>query len=75
MEIRAFDMWAGGKLTFRVIYYLVRLPFSHGCGPSAPNMSVFSLSATEVAELLKFLRPLHEGTLVFVASFDDPATK
>uniref|UniRef100_A0A3Q3WIC8 ILEI/PANDER domain-containing protein n=1 Tax=Mola mola TaxID=94237 RepID=A0A3Q3WIC8_MOLML len=22
-----------------------------------------------------FLRPLHEGTLVFVASFDDPATK
>uniref|UniRef100_A0A9J8ABB1 FAM3 metabolism regulating signaling molecule A n=2 Tax=Cyprinus carpio TaxID=7962 RepID=A0A9J8ABB1_CYPCA len=29
----------------------------------------------DVSELLKFLRPLHEGTLVFVASFDDPGTK
>uniref|UniRef100_A0A3Q3FKU2 FAM3 metabolism regulating signaling molecule A n=1 Tax=Labrus bergylta TaxID=56723 RepID=A0A3Q3FKU2_9LABR len=29
----------------------------------------------DVADLLKFLRPLHEGTLVFVASFDDAATK
>uniref|UniRef100_A0A3B4UBE6 FAM3 metabolism regulating signaling molecule A n=1 Tax=Seriola dumerili TaxID=41447 RepID=A0A3B4UBE6_SERDU len=29
----------------------------------------------DVSDLLKFLRPLHEGTLVFVASFDDPATK
>ena len=26
-------------------------------------------------DLLKFIRPLHEGTLVFVASYDDPATK
>ena len=30
---------------------------------------------SDVSDLLKFLRPLHEGTLVFVASFDDPATK
>lgn len=29
----------------------------------------------DVEELLKFLRPLHEGTLVLVASYDDPATK
>ncbi|XP_058875919.1 protein FAM3A isoform X2 [Acipenser ruthenus] len=29
----------------------------------------------DVNELLKFLRPIHEGTLVFVASYDDPATK
>nr|AFK11067.1 family 3, member A protein isoform 1 [Callorhinchus milii] len=28
-----------------------------------------------INELLKFLRPIHEGTLVFVASYDDPATK
>ncbi|XP_012679680.2 protein FAM3A [Clupea harengus] len=35
----------------------------------------FDMWAGDVSELLKFLRPLHEGTLVFVASFDDPATK
>ncbi|XP_058025740.1 protein FAM3A isoform X3 [Ahaetulla prasina] len=29
----------------------------------------------DVNELLKFIRSLHEGTLVFVASYDDPATK
>uniref|UniRef100_A0A8C4VN54 ILEI/PANDER domain-containing protein n=1 Tax=Gopherus evgoodei TaxID=1825980 RepID=A0A8C4VN54_9SAUR len=29
----------------------------------------------DVNELLKFIRMLHEGTLVFVASYDDPATK
>ncbi|XP_075772678.1 protein FAM3A isoform X1 [Pelodiscus sinensis] len=29
----------------------------------------------DVNELLKFIRTLHEGTLVFVASYDDPATK
>uniref|UniRef100_F6Z506 FAM3 metabolism regulating signaling molecule A n=1 Tax=Callithrix jacchus TaxID=9483 RepID=F6Z506_CALJA len=31
--------------------------------------------AEHVNDLLKFIRPLHEGTLVFVASYDDPATK
>ncbi|KAF6724771.1 Protein FAM3A [Oryzias melastigma] len=35
----------------------------------------FDMWAGDVAELLKFLRPLHEGTLVFVTSFDDAATK
>ncbi|XP_076131913.1 protein FAM3A isoform X1 [Alosa pseudoharengus] len=35
----------------------------------------FDMWAGDVSELLKFLRPLHEGTLVFVASFDDPSTK
>ncbi|KAM9855483.1 protein FAM3A [Aulostomus maculatus] len=35
----------------------------------------FDMWAGDVSNLLKFLRPLHEGTLVFVASFDDPATK
>lgn len=34
-------------------------------GPSPPDVN----------DLLKFIRPLHEGTLVFVASYDDPATK
>ncbi|XP_019489226.1 PREDICTED: protein FAM3A isoform X1 [Hipposideros armiger] len=36
-----------------------------GVGPVPPDVN----------ELLKFIRPLHEGTLVFVASYDDPATK
>ncbi|XP_077185721.1 protein FAM3A isoform X2 [Paroedura picta] len=35
----------------------------------------FDMWAGDVTELLKFIRPLHEGTLVFVASYDDPATK
>ncbi|NWX94707.1 FAM3A protein, partial [Nothoprocta pentlandii] len=35
----------------------------------------FDMWAGDVNELLKFLRPLHEGTLVLVASYDDPATK
>ncbi|XP_023689886.1 protein FAM3A [Paramormyrops kingsleyae] len=35
----------------------------------------FDMWAGDIADLLKFLRPLHEGTLVFVASFDDPASK
>ncbi|XP_065509261.1 protein FAM3A isoform X1 [Caloenas nicobarica] len=35
----------------------------------------FDMWAGDAEELLKFLRPLHEGTLVLVASFDDPATK
>ncbi|KAM7404689.1 hypothetical protein PAMP_012013 [Pampus punctatissimus] len=35
----------------------------------------FDMWAGDVSDLLKYLRPLHEGTLVFVASFDDPATK
>ncbi|XP_015233361.1 protein FAM3A isoform X1 [Cyprinodon tularosa] len=35
----------------------------------------FDMWAGDVSSLLKFLRPLHEGTLVFVASFDDAATK
>lgn len=41
--------------------------------PKAP-LSV-GPSPTDVNDLLKFIRPLHEGTLVFVASYDDPATK
>ncbi|XP_045044157.2 protein FAM3A isoform X3 [Desmodus rotundus] len=49
--------------------------------PSAGGFSSTSLGSekaggwTDVNELLKFIRPLHEGTLVFVASYDDPATK
>ncbi|XP_015673576.1 protein FAM3A isoform X1 [Protobothrops mucrosquamatus] len=35
----------------------------------------FDMWAGDVNELLKFIRSLHEGTLVFVASYDDPATK
>ncbi|CAG07444.1 unnamed protein product [Tetraodon nigroviridis] len=39
------------------------------------DTKTFDMWAGDVSDLLKFLRPLHEGTLVFVASFDDPATK
>ncbi|KAM8830595.1 protein FAM3A [Synchiropus picturatus] len=35
----------------------------------------FDMWAGDVTDLLQFLRPLYEGTLVFVASFDDAATK
>ncbi|KAL1020927.1 hypothetical protein UPYG_G00006510 [Umbra pygmaea] len=35
----------------------------------------FDMWAGDVTDLLKYIRPLHEGTLVFAASFDDPATK
>ncbi|XP_072306100.1 protein FAM3A isoform X2 [Eucyclogobius newberryi] len=35
----------------------------------------FDMWAGDVSDLLKYLRPLHEGTLVFVTSFDDAATK
>ncbi|XP_077455935.1 protein FAM3A [Stigmatopora argus] len=35
----------------------------------------FDMWEGDVSDLLKYLRLLHEGTLVFVASFDDPATK
>ncbi|XP_018616193.1 protein FAM3A [Scleropages formosus] len=39
------------------------------------DIKSFDMWAGDVSDLLKFLRPLHEGTLVFVASFDDPASK
>ncbi|XP_068854208.1 LOW QUALITY PROTEIN: protein FAM3A, partial [Aphelocoma coerulescens] len=35
----------------------------------------FRALSPDVEDLLRFLRPLHEGTLVLVASYDDPATK
>lgn len=35
----------------------------------------FDMWAGDANELLKFLRPLHEGTVVLVASYDDPATR
>lgn len=44
---------------------LVKPEFLYSVGPSPPDVN----------DLLKFIRPLHEGTLVFVASYDDPATK
>ncbi|KAG1961596.1 protein FAM3A [Pimephales promelas] len=47
----------------------------NGVSGEVLEIKAFDMWAGEVAELLKFLRPLHEGTLVFVASFDDPATK
>ncbi|XP_030404198.1 protein FAM3A isoform X2 [Gopherus evgoodei] len=39
------------------------------------DVRFFDMWAGDVNELLKFIRTLHEGTLVFVASYDDPATK
>ncbi|XP_077334916.1 protein FAM3A isoform X2 [Lithobates pipiens] len=35
----------------------------------------FDMWEGDVSELLNFLRPIHEGTLVLLASYDDPATK
>ncbi|XP_060793406.1 protein FAM3A-like [Neoarius graeffei] len=35
----------------------------------------FDMSNGDVSELVKFLQDIREGTLVFVASLDDPATK
>ncbi|XP_069842606.1 protein FAM3A isoform X1 [Dendropsophus ebraccatus] len=35
----------------------------------------FDMWDGDVSELLNFLRPIHEGTLVLLASYDDPATK
>lgn len=47
-----------------------------GGHPVLPNAPCFMGPVTpDVNDLLKFIRPLHEGTLVFVASYDDPATK
>ncbi|KAA0707111.1 Protein FAM3A [Triplophysa tibetana] len=39
------------------------------------EIRAFDMWAGDVSDLLKYLRPIHEGTLVFVASFDDPASK
>ncbi|XP_063288620.1 protein FAM3A [Pelobates fuscus] len=35
----------------------------------------FDMWDGDVSNLLSFLRPIHEGTLVLIASYDDPATK
>ncbi|KAJ1094829.1 hypothetical protein NDU88_000013 [Pleurodeles waltl] len=35
----------------------------------------FDMWAGDVNDLLKFIRPLYDGTLIMVASYDDPATK
>ncbi|XP_063559389.1 protein FAM3A isoform X11 [Gorilla gorilla gorilla] len=57
---------------------------AYPAGPLPPDTGVsgeliearaFDMWAGDVNDLLKFIRPLHEGTLVFVASYDDPATK
>ncbi|XP_067228218.1 protein FAM3A isoform X2 [Chanodichthys erythropterus] len=47
----------------------------NGVSGDVLEIKAFDMWVGDVSELLKFLRPLHEGTLVFVASFDDPATK
>ncbi|KAE8583319.1 hypothetical protein XENTR_v10020482 [Xenopus tropicalis] len=39
------------------------------------NAKTFDMWSGDVTELLSFLRPIHEGTVVMIASFDDPATK
>ncbi|KAG8447753.1 hypothetical protein GDO86_015024 [Hymenochirus boettgeri] len=41
--------------------------------PIATN--TFDMWSGDVTQLLNFLRPIHEGTVVIVASFDDPSTK
>ncbi|XP_044157325.1 protein FAM3D [Bufo gargarizans] len=35
----------------------------------------FDMYSGDVKEVLKFLEPVKEGTLIFIASFDDPGTK
>ncbi|KAF6389960.1 FAM3 metabolism regulating signaling molecule A [Rhinolophus ferrumequinum] len=51
------------------------LPLDPGVSGELIEARAFDMWAGDVNELLKFIRPLHEGTLVFVASYDDPATK
>ncbi|NP_001366110.1 protein FAM3A isoform 2 [Mus musculus] len=65
LEARAFDMWAGEEYCLVGKGCLVESEAPYSVGPSPPDVN----------DLLKFIRPLHEGTLVFVASYDDPATK
>uniref|UniRef100_A0A2K5DJQ8 FAM3 metabolism regulating signaling molecule A n=1 Tax=Aotus nancymaae TaxID=37293 RepID=A0A2K5DJQ8_AOTNA len=51
------------------------LPPDTGVSGELIEARAFDMWAGDVNDLLKFIRPLHEGTLVFVASYDDPATK
>uniref|UniRef100_A0A8I3Q3L7 FAM3 metabolism regulating signaling molecule A n=1 Tax=Canis lupus familiaris TaxID=9615 RepID=A0A8I3Q3L7_CANLF len=51
------------------------LPLNPGVSGELIEARAFDMWAGDVNDLLKFIRPLHEGTLVFVASYDDPATK
>uniref|UniRef100_A0A8C9DDD2 FAM3 metabolism regulating signaling molecule A n=1 Tax=Prolemur simus TaxID=1328070 RepID=A0A8C9DDD2_PROSS len=51
------------------------LPLDSGVSGELIEARAFDMWAGDVNDLLKFIRPLHEGTLVFVASYDDPATK
>ncbi|PNJ09555.1 FAM3A isoform 14, partial [Pongo abelii] len=50
------------------------LPPDTGVSGELIEARAFDMWAGDVNDLLKFIRPLHEGTLVFVASYDDPAT-
>ncbi|KAG8513856.1 Protein FAM3A [Galemys pyrenaicus] len=50
-------------------------PLNPGVSGELIAARTFDMWAGDVNDLLKFIRPLHEGTLVFVASYDDPATK
>uniref|UniRef100_A0A6I8P385 FAM3 metabolism regulating signaling molecule A n=1 Tax=Ornithorhynchus anatinus TaxID=9258 RepID=A0A6I8P385_ORNAN len=52
-----------------------KCPRPWGVNGELIDAKFFDMWAGDVNDLLKFIRPLHEGTLVFVASYDDPATK
>lgn len=63
-------MWEGGQFYYCILFHFYTISLE------TINLIVASLHIfTDVNGLLKFLRPLHEGTLVFVTSYDDPATK
>ncbi|XP_072306098.1 protein FAM3A isoform X1 [Eucyclogobius newberryi] len=64
---KTFDMWAGGNVSTSTIYWTTYGNMNY--------LKLQSCSVSDVSDLLKYLRPLHEGTLVFVTSFDDAATK
>ena len=72
LDTKNFDMWAGGNGELENITHNGHLVYILALNHS--SLLIWCVSS-DVSDLLKFLRPLHEGTLVFVASFDDPATK
>ncbi|XP_072306101.1 protein FAM3A isoform X3 [Eucyclogobius newberryi] len=53
----------------------LNIALANGVTGELLGTKTFDMWAGDVSDLLKYLRPLHEGTLVFVTSFDDAATK
>lgn len=53
----------------------INLALVNGRTGEVVKTAVFDMWAGEVAPFIKFLKEIEDGTLVMMASFDDPATK